>query len=227
MGDYDINQENSVKNCKLDNSKTNQERHIYLLKDDSVLKLYITINDHLIYENFRLLKNNLPKKDFTYVDDEGFKEYNFPLPKYEFYHYNIIQFNKYKIPNENNLNSTLIYILNDIYNNNEITSEILNKLNEEYKLRYNECNNIEDIDRIWIEVIQNIINNLEIEIEEEYDYNLFKKSIHFMEDINMKEFISMADVLYKLKLILISSEENKEIFENLKIDINKEKRKRK
>lgn len=224
MGDYDFNFANKNKKSK---TNDNRDRYVYLLKDDKVLKLYITIDEHLIYENFRLLKNNLTKKDFTYVDYNEFKDNKFPLTEYEFEHTNILKFNKYKIPNKNSLNSTLLYILTDIYNNNEITSDILNKLSEEYKFRYNEYNNIEDIDRIWIEVIESIVNNLEIEIEEEYDYNVFWQSVNFMEDISKKEYISMIDVLYELKQILRSAKENKEIFDNLKININEEKQKRK
>ena len=144
-----------------DNIETNKERYVYVLKDDKVLKLYITIDEHLIYENFRLLKNNLTKKDFTYVDYDKFKDNKFPLTEYEFEHTNILKFNKYKIPNKNSLNSTLLYILNNIYNSYMINSDMLNDLSEEYKFRYNECNNMDKLDRIWIEVIQNVINNLE------------------------------------------------------------------
>ena len=86
---------------------------------------------------------------------------------------------------------------------------------------------MDKLDRIWIEVIQTIINNLEIEIEEEYDYNTFIQSLDFLEDIRDKECIPMLDVLCKLKQILKSANENKEIFENLKININKEKQLRK
>ena len=56
---------------------------------------------------------------------------------------------------------------------------------------------------------------------------MFEQSITFLEDIGKKELISMIDVLLELKQILKSAKENKEIFENLKISINKEKQKRK
>lgn len=227
MGDYDFNVARKYQKYSTTTPTENEEKYIYLLKDDKVLKLYISIDEHLIYENFRLLKNNLTKKDFTYVDYDKFKDNKFPLNEYEFEHSNILKFNKYKIPNKNSLNSTLLYVLTDIYNSYMITSDMLNDLSEEYKFRYNECNNIDEIDRIWIEVIQDIVNNLEIEIEAEYDYNTFEQAVNFMEDISEKEFISMVDVLYKLRQILKSAKENKEIFENLKININKEKQLRK
>ena len=210
------------------NPKTdNEERYVYLLNGDKILKLYITIDEYLVEQNLKLLKDNIPKKDFIYVNDNEFASYNFPLAYSDFSHNNILKQNKYKIPNKNSLNSTLFYILNNIYNSDVLNSDMLNDLSEEYKFRYNECNNMDKLDRICIEVIQNIINNLEIEIEEEYDYNVFEQSVNFMEDISKKEFISMSDILYKLKQILIGAKENKDIFENLKININKEKQLRK
>lgn len=210
------------------NTKTdNEERYVYLLNGDKILKLYITIDEYLVEQNLKLLKDNIPKKDFIYVNDNEFASYNFPLAYPEFNHNNILKQNKYKIPNKSSLNSTLFYILNNIYNSYMLNSDMLNDLSEEYKFRYNECNNMDKLDRICIEVIQTIINNLEIEIEEEYNYNIFIQSLDFLEDIRDKECISMLDVLYKLKQILKSAKENKKIFENLKININKEKQLRK
>lgn len=226
MGDYDFNWARKYKNYTTLTTQDNKERNIYVLNGDKVLKLYITIDKYLIEQSFRLLKNNLTKKDVRYVDLNNLNKNKFPLSEYEFEHTNILK-PKYKIPNKNSLNSTLLYILTDIYNSYQITSEILDNLSEEYKFRYNECNNIEEIDRIWINVIEDIINNLEIEIEEEYDYNIFKQSVEFLEDISKKEFISIIDILLELKEILTSSKENEEIFENLKININKEKQLRK
>lgn len=221
-GLYDVSSKNNSKTTKKSNR---EEMYVYLLKGDKVLKLYITVDKYLIEKNFKLLKDNLTKKDFTYVYGvEDFNENNFPLDGTEFQptlSSRIV--GKYKIPDKNSLNSTLLYILTDIYNSYRINSEMLYDLCEEYKFRYNECNYINETDKIWIEVIESIVNNLEIQIEEEYDYNDFIKSVNFMEDISKKEYISMIDILYKLKQILNSAKENKEIFENLKININKEK----
>ena len=225
MGDFDFNVARKYQKYTTTTSE-DKERYVYVLKDDKVFKLYISIDEYLIEQKFKLLKDNLNKKDFIYVNYDKFKDNKFPLNDYEFEHSNILK-PKYKIPNKNSLNSSLLYVLTDIYNSYMITSDMLNDLSEEYKFRYNECNNIDELDRIWIEVIQDIVNNLEIEIEEEYDYNAFEQAVNFLEDIRDKECIPMIDVLYKLKQILTSAKENKEIFENLKININKEKQLRK
>ena len=59
----------------------------------------------------------------------------------------------------------------------------------------------------------------------EQTYEEFEKE--FLDDISRREFISMIDVLYELKQILTNAKENKEIFEILKININKQKQLRK
>ena len=54
MGDFDFNVARKYQKYTTTTSE-DKERYVYVLKDDKVFKLYITIDEYLIEQKFKLL----------------------------------------------------------------------------------------------------------------------------------------------------------------------------
>lgn len=204
------------------------ENYIYLLKDNKILKLGITIDKKIIEQNFSRLIRYIDEKNFIIVDEEEMENYCFPIDMEYVGKYKLNKrkkTNNYKIPNKSTADCDLIYQLNELYNKHDLDSSDLYFFNNERK--YCKEESTEMFASVWVSVIENIVSNLKIEIVEEYDYEKLFSSIDFIENIAHKERILSRINLKHLKIILKEAEMNEETFNDLKINIIEEKEKQK
>lgn len=202
------------------NNKSKKTNYVYLLNDDKILKLLVTIDESIIKENFIKLKQNINMSDYTTTSQYNLNKNNFTVEDNHFY----FPFKGYCIPDKSKENCSLLYALNIIYNKKTLSSDDIFKLNEE-KEYYSKYNNCDKLTLASIEVIKNIVDSLEIEIIDEYDYKLFSDSINFLETIRSKEKLNIFSELNQLKNILLTAEGNKDVFEFLNIHVNLEEEK--
>lgn len=215
-----------------------EKEYIYVLKNNKILKLHITIDEQILIDNFINIYNVLVENLFCSFEIVGKKELeklNFPISMPCVGKLKFNKFRKqdaYKIPGDDS-NTTLFYLINDIYNNNlgknkNIKEEHLYGLNYEFF-----CYSEEDSMSFTLltdainKALSSIISNLNIELIESYDYEQFVSSLNYIELVRNKERLWSKINLSKLKSILTSAEKNSEVFDNMGIQISESKEKTK
>lgn len=188
------------------------KNYVYLLEKDKILKLLVTIDLHLIKESFIKVYNSIQKNYFIEVNKEVIKKLNFPI---EIQGYELNNEKVYRIPNREFIETDLLYLLNKIYNEKSLSSEDLFKLNLEKE--YNSMNNLK-IAKMWVRIVEEIISKLNIEIVDKLEY---------LEKLKHKENLYDSFELNEFKNLLLTAERNKDIFEDLGINIQTSKKKQK
>jgi len=216
------------------NDRKIEKEYIYVLKNNKILKLYITIDEQILKDNFIEIYNALVEEAFDYfeiIDENELKKLNFPISMPYAGKIKVSKFRKqdsYKIPSDNP-DTTLLYLINDIYNLNP--GKIRN-LNEEYLygLHYEYfCNSDRESSSSEVlintagKVISSIISNLDIKLIESYDYEQFASSLNYIELVRNKERLWSKINLSNLKSILTRAEKNSDVFDALGIEISESK----
>lgn len=219
-----------IEGCRDYIKKEIEKEYIYVLENNKILKLYITIDEQILIDNFINIYNVLVENSFCtfeIVGKKGLEKLNFPISMSSVGKLKFNKFRKqdaYKIPGDDS-NTTLFYLINDIYNNNlgktkNIKEEHLYGLNYEFF-----CNSEEDSMSFTLltdainKTLSSIISNLNIELIESYDYEQFVSSLNYIELVRNKERLWSKINLSKLKSILTSADKNSVVFKTLDIDI--------
>lgn len=210
----------------LENQDYSKVNYIYLEKDNKILKLKIEVDEFSIKEGFLNLERELKSSDFRYVLKETLDDIKFPISSLHFLdpspHFS--KFMPFKIPDSFSEKCKLIYILTDIYNEKTLTSNSIYTLYNEHEYLLH-LNDINSFTQISIQTIENIVNNLNIEIIDEYSYDKLSEILDYLENVSISENIDTIINLEELKEIIFSSSSNKIVFENLGIQVlNKSKR---
>lgn len=211
-------------------SKKVKKEYVYVLKSNKIFKLYMTIDEQILKDSFVEIYNSLIKEVndcFEIVSKSEVEKLKFPIDMQYVGKMKIGKFKKYdayKIPSDN-VDTTLFYLINNIYNNNMGDAKNINEENL-YGLHYEFVCNLDEVcfsSKILMEVskkvIDNIISNINIEIIDSYDYEQFLSSFNYIELVRNKEKLWSSINLSKLKSILTSAEKNSVVFETLGIDI--------
>lgn len=220
----DIMSEEAIKQYK--NLMERKLNYVYLNKEDKILKLLITIDPEIIKYNITKIRANLFPENYIIVNEEFVKKMNFKyMPSYigNFKIFgNKHKTENYNIPNPEDPNSHLHYILNDIANKQSIDYLDLQKLTLQ-KIRCSEKN--DETSKIWFNIIEEIKSNLDIKVVDEYNYNKLSEALDCIEDILIKERLNSKINLNEIKDILFQSNDNIDIFNYLNINIKSEKEK--
>ena len=205
-------------------SKARYENFVYLLKDDKILKLAITIDKKVIKENIINLMSYLSDDKFEIVDEETMNRFNFPICMEFVGKYKLNKkrkTNNYKIPDEQFFENDLFYYLNSMYSKVSLESIDLFNLYVEKDYCISEPN--EQLAILWLNVIEDIISNLNIEIIDEYEYIKLSESLDYIEKIRNKEGLWSTINLKKIKNILCDAKENANVFTGLNLNTERHK----
>jgi len=197
------------------------KNYVYLLENDKILKLLVTIDLQIIKESFIKVYNSIQKNYFIEVNESIVNKLNFPI-EMESFKINDRKF--YSIPNKEFIETDLLYLLNKIYNEKSLSSEDLFKLNLERE--YNSTNNLK-VAKMWVRIVEEVISKLNIEIIDKYSFSKFSNSLEYLENIEHKENLYNRVELNEFKNLLLTAEGNKDIFEDLGINVQTSKKKQK
>lgn len=209
-------------------SPARYENYIYLLEEDKILKLAITIDKEVIKCNMLKLKNYLSVDKFEIVDEEAMNNFKFPIEMDFVGKYKLNKkrkTNNYKIPKEQCFENDLFYYLNSMYSKVSLTSTDLSILYIEKDYCISEPK--EKLSIVWLSAIEDIVSNLNIEIIDEYEYTKLSESLDYIEKIRNKEGLWSTINLTKIKSILGDAKGNTNIFLALNLSIKKEQEKQK
>lgn len=196
-----------------------QENYVYLLKNNKILKLLVTIDPQIIKENLIKVYQTIPKFQFGLVSESTVKKLNLPI---QMTYIGKVKLNGkeetrcYNIPDKGFSECDLFYLLNKIYNQSSLTSNDIYRLNLERE--YYSFKNLK-VAQTWVSVVEDIISKLNIEILDQYDYNKLSNSLEYLEQIEHKEKLYESVELNEFKNILLAAEGNNDVFEDLGIEI--------